>query len=251
MADEQVVVTPEPTAAPAVTMEAVVKPVETKPVETKDPKAVDKKGEAEEIRYEETGDPKLDVALAFFGRAGIDADHPALKAAIDGDFDLLEAYLEEKGVPGWQSHIKLAKESHAHFLEQRAEGEAKIVEAVTKTLEKVGYTNEQWGEAIAWARENADPGEIEELNAMMAKPLSAKAAVAYLTGLHSEATNVERAPAKVAVKEEASARSGKPVASNEPISRAQFAQQAEKLAKSYGPDYMSTPEYKQLRQRIR
>lgn len=239
-------------SAPAVTMD-VVKPVTPATTEPAVPAVKDeKKGkdDAPEIQYEPTGDPKLDVALSFFGRAGLDAEHPAIQAAVMGDFGLLEAYLEEKNVPGWQSHVKLAQESHAKFAEEKQKGEEAIVGAVSGALEKAGYSNEQWAEAIGWARENAEPDELAGLNEMLSKPFTAKVAVAYLTGLHRDASGVEYEPRKSGIKEEAGAR--QPAQQeNTPITRAQFAQQAEKLAKSFGPDYMSTKEYKALRARVR
>jgi len=249
MTDEVVDQGTQTTTAPAVTMD-VVKPA-TPPAAEPAPKDEKKGKEAEaEIVYEPTGDPKLDVALSFFGRAGLDAEHPAIVAATNGDFSLLEAYLEEKAVPGWQSHVKLAQESHAKFAEERVKGEEAIVGAVSGALEKAGYSNEQWGEAINWARENADPDELTGLNEMLSKPFTAKVAVAYLTGLHREASGVEYEPRKSGIKEEATARQPAQ-AETTPITRAQFAQQAEKMAKSFGPDYMSTKEYKALRARVR
>lgn len=235
---------------PAVSLD--IKPAVTTEPAKPEPKVDEKKGkgEPEEIVYEATGDAKLDVALAFFGRAGVDVEHPAMQAAIVGDFSLLEAYLEEKAVPGWQAHIKLAQEAHAKFAEDKTKAEQAIVGAVSGALEKAGYSNEQWADAIGWARENADPDELAGLNEMLSKPFTAKVAVAYLTGLHREASGVEYTPRAKGVKEEAAPRTPAP-ADNAPITRVQFAQQAEKMAKSYGPDYMSTKEYKALRARVR
>ncbi|MNP31748.1 hypothetical protein D3C76_1248860 [compost metagenome] len=85
---------------------------------------------------------------------------------------------------------------------------------------------------------------------MLSKPFTAKVAVAYLTGLHREASGVEYEPRAKGVKEEASTKSA-PATENTPITRAEFARGAEKLAKSFGPDYMSTKEYKALRARVR
>lgn len=248
MADEQGTVEVQQTVAstPAVTVD------KQEPAPAKGGKAEPEKVEsAEPIVYEPTGDAKLDVALNFFGRAGLDAEHPAIQAAVNGDFALLAAYLEEKNIPGWQSHIKLAEEAHEKFAEERQAGETKIVEAVTGALEKAGYSNEQWAEAIEWTRANAEPSELAEINEMLSKPFSAKIAVAYLTGLHREASGVEYAPAKGAVKEEAGAKAGRIVPETSPITRAQFAQEAEKLSKKYGGSaYMNSPEYAALRKRV-
>lgn len=247
MSDEVVQEGQEQTgAAPAVTIETKKPDAPAATTEKPAEKPADKKDDGEVIQYEPTGDAKLDVALAFFGKAGLDAEHPAIVAAVDGDFGLLAAYLEEKGVQGWQAHLALAKESHEKFKGEREAGEAKIVEAVTGALEKAGYTNEQWGEAIGWARENAEPEELAQLNDMLGKPFSAKIAVQYLTSLHREASGVEYAPAKGAIREDAGSRTSA-AADTSPITRVQFAQEAEKLAKKYGGSaYMNSPEYKAL-----
>jgi len=254
MSEEVEVQGGEQTAQPAVTIETK-KPDnpapknEGKPADKPDPAKAD---EPEVIQYESTGDPKLDVALAFFGRAGLDAEHPAIQAAVNGDFSLLAAVLEEKGVSGWQSHVALAKEAHEKFKGEREASEAKIVESVVGALEKAGYTNEQWGEAIGWARENAEPEELAALNQMLSTPFGAKAAVAYLTGLHREASGVEYAPQKSAVREDAGARPANASADTSPLSRAEFAREAEKLARKFGSnEYMSSPEYRALRARVK
>lgn len=237
-------------AAPAIKVEAKPTAETTPETPAKAPKG--KEDAPAEIQYEPTGDAKLDVALAFFGRAGLDADHPAIKAAVDGDFSLLAAALEEKGIAGWQSHLALAKESHEKFKADREASEGKIVEAVVGALEKAGYTNEQWGEAIGWARENAEPEELAALNQMLGTPFGAKAAVAYLTGLHREASGVEYAPQKQAVKDEAGSTSRSATADTTPLSRAEFAREAEKLAKKFGSnEYMTSPEYRALRARVK
>lgn len=256
MSEENVQVEGQQTAvtteAPAITVAAKAPEAEKpadKPAAKQEPA---KKEEGTEIQYEPTGDAKLDVALAFFGRAGLAADHPAIKAAVDGDFSLLSAELEAKGIAGWQSHIALAKESHEKFKAGREEAEGKIVTAVVGALEKAGYSNEQWGEAIGWARENAEPDELAALNQMLSTPFGAKAAVAYLTNLHRDASGVEYAPQKGAVKEDAGARQAAPANDQTPLTRAEFAREAEKLAKKFGSnEYMSSPEYKALRSRIR
>ena len=249
MAEE--VVTTEGTQPAPVTQPVV----QSTPAVTTEPDkgkpAPDKVEAGEPITYEATGDAKLDVALSFFGRAGLDAEHPAIQAAVTGDFSLLAAYLEEKNIPGWQSHVKLAEEAHAKYAEQNAAAETAIVDAVSGALEKAGYTNEQWGEAIGWARENADPHELAELNEMLSKPFSAKIAVGYLTGLHRDASGVEYTPQKGAVKEDAGVKSGRVAQETTKITRAEFAREAEKLSKAYGGGaYMNSPEYAALRKRV-
>lgn len=199
------------------------------------------------IEYEETGDPKLDLALGFFGRNGLGPDHAAVKAAVDGDFSLLEAYLDEKNVSGWKSYVALAKEAHGNAVRAATEADAAITGAVSKTLEQFGYTNEQWGEAIQWVRTES-PEDVPEINKLLASgPLGARAISAFILSNHREASGVEYTPQVKAVKDEAGTRSGPAQQEIKPISKSDFGREAEKLARSLGQDYMHSPEYKALR----
>ncbi|WYW03758.1 head scaffolding protein [Pseudomonas phage vB_PpuP-Mora-5] len=249
MTDEVVVQTaPEQAPAPAVTVE----PLAIKsPVPAPEPAADKGKGknEPEEIVYEQTGDAKLDLALGFFGRQGLDAEHPAIQAAANGDFSLLEAELASKDAKGWQQYVALAKESHGNHAKSVQEKEASITNAVAETLERHGYTNEQWGEAISWVRQEAAE-DVPEINRMLASgPLAAKAITAFILANHREASGVEYTPQAKGVKDEAGANAGAAAKSLEPMSKAEFSREAEKLARAFGPDYMSRPEYKQIRAR--
>lgn len=229
-------------------VEAEVK--ETKPQNTIDPKVtVPAKTEPEAIQYEETGDAKLDLALGFFGRQGLDPEHSAIKAAVDGDFSLLEAELAAKGAQGWQQYVALAKEAHANVTQQAKDADTAVTAAVASTLEQFGYSNEQWGEAIEWVRKEA-ADEVPEINRILASgPLGAKAITAYILQNHREASGTEYTPQLKGVKDEQGANGPAERAPVTPISKSDFAREAEKLSRSFGPDYMSTPEYKQLRQR--
>lgn len=207
----------------------------------------EKKTEPEAIEYAETGDPKLDLALGFFGKNGLSDEHPAIKAAVQGDFSLLEAELAAKGAQGWQQYVALAKEAHGNAVNAAKEADGKITDAVSKTLEQFGYTNEQWGEAINWVRQES-PDEVPEINKLLASgPLGARAITAFILSNHREASGVEYTPQNRAVKEEAGANAGGDRQVVKPITKSQFGIEAEKLARSLGPDYMSSKEYQQLR----
>lgn len=234
---------------PAVTVPAVETPTPAPATKVED-KPAPKKEEAGEIEYEETGDPKLDIALKFFGKHGLDAEHPAIKSAIDGDFTALEAYLAEKDAKGWEQHVALAKESHKAHGESVAAAEKAVTDAVSGQLEKAGVDNEHWGKVIAWAAENAEPEEREELNKTLASgPLGAKMVTAYLLGLYADANTVEQTPMRGAIREDQGARGTGQSDQDKPLTRAQFSQEAEKLYRAKGQGYMQTPEYAQLRKR--
>ena len=243
------------TTAPAVTVDAPAgaPATEVKPAPAPTPAEPAKPQEVadEAIQYEETGDPKLDLALGFFGRMGLDVEHPAITAAIGGDFSLLEATLASNPkAQGWQQYVALAKEAHGNAENAKQEAQQKVVGAVSSTLEKLGLSNDEWGTVIEWTRENADESEKAELNQLLGSPLGAKAVTAYLVGLYREASGTEFKPQAAAVKADAAAQPRQPV-STEPLSRVQFAQESEKLARKVGPAYMQSPEYKALVTRYR
>lgn len=226
-------------AKPATTIDEKAPVVPAKPDKGKEDEGA--------IEYEETGDPKLDLALGFFGRNGLGPDHAAIQAAVQGDFSLLEAYLDEKNVNGWKSYVALAKEAHGNATKAAQEADAKITGAVAKTLEQFGYTNEQWGEAIQWVRTES-PEDVPEINKLLASgPLGARAITAFILSNHREASGTEYQPQAKAVKEEAGAHTGARTEEVKPISKSQFGVEAEKLARSLGPDYMQSKEYQQLR----
>ncbi|WYW04341.1 head scaffolding protein [Pseudomonas phage vB_PpuP-Kurepalu-1] len=208
--------------------------------------------EVEAIQYEETGDPKLDLALGFFGRMGLDVEHPAIAAAVAGDFSLLEATLASNPkAQGWQQYVALAKEAHGNAEKVKQEGQQKVVDAVSSTLEKKGLTNDEWGTVIEWVRENGDEGEKAELNQLLATPLGAKAVTAYLIDLYREASGTEFKPQASAVKADAAALPKQAPANTAPISRVEFSRESEKLARKLGAGYMDSPEFKQLYNRYR
>lgn len=230
--------------APAVTV-----PVQEQKVPPQQENKEPPKQEEESYEYEPTGDAKLDVVLSFLAQHKLGADHPAVQAAVKGDFGLLKAELAQRGAQGYEAMLGLAQEVYEADQKALQEKEQSIVQAVSDTLARHGYSNEQWGETIAWAKEQATEDEVAELNKLLQSPLGAKAVTSYLIGLHREAAGVEFKPQQQAVKPDAGAETPSKPQSQAPISAMEFAREAEKLAKTYGPDYMSRPEYRQLRQR--
>lgn len=146
------------------------------------------------VEYEPTGDVGLDMALGFVGKAGIDANHPAMVAAGTGDFSLLRAVLSAKGAPGWEQYVALGEKA---FNANKTSGEAKA-KADRETVYKVAGGEEQWNAIRTWAGANATPEEKAEVNAQLnAGGASAKMAVAYLSGLYAKAGNVNEDGAEV------------------------------------------------------
>lgn len=183
----------EQTVAPAPEITPVlldVTPVTPIPAVTPAPPAPAEVGQGI-IEYEPTDDVGLNLALDFVGKAGIGPDHPAMKAAHDGDFSILKAVLAAKGTSGWEQAVALGELA---FERSQAENKAKA-EAVEKTVHKVAGGAQEWTNVQTWASANATPEEKTEINNLLnAGGLAAAAAAQYLVAQYSRASGVEVTP---------------------------------------------------------
>lgn len=159
------------------------------PAPAADPLTLDVSGDEGEKKgtftYRETGDKKLDMALAFVGKHGFGPDHPGIVAAQNGDFSILRAELSEKNVAGAEAYLQLAEASyevlHAKHEAQRAADKEALFKAVG------GEDN--WQAVTAWAKENATPDEQSEVNSMLAKGgVAMRIAAGFLASQYNAAT---------------------------------------------------------------
>ncbi len=140
--------------------------------------------EAPVAKFEPTGDVKMDIALAFFAKAGLKPEDEAVKLAQAGDFSLLKATLSAGAKAGWQEHVALAEASFTEATTKAKEVNDKTTAAVLGVFGGA----EQWAEVQSWARENADDDEAAAINAMFKSgPLQAKAAAVYLKTVYEAA----------------------------------------------------------------
>lgn len=147
--------------------------------------------EGDAYAYDPTGDAGLDMALTFIGNAGIGNDDPAILAAQEGDFSILEAKLASKNIPGWQQYIALGKAAFERATTKAAEADAGLKQLVY--TEAGGEA--AWADIQKWAAANATPEEKVEVNKMLnAGGFQAKQAVRYLSGAYDRAGNVVREP---------------------------------------------------------
>jgi len=156
-------------------------PVVADPAKVVEPPA----GEPEVVAYEPTGDVGLDMALEFVGRHGFHPDHPALQAAVKGDFSILSAKLAEKGAVGYERFVALAEKAYG---ENKTKAEAKASAELANVHKVVGGA-EQWTAISEWAKKEATPEEAKEFSAMLAAGgFQAKAAAKYLAEQYARAT---------------------------------------------------------------
>jgi hypothetical protein len=198
------------------------------------------------IEYVETGDPGLDLALAFVGNLGIDETHPAMASAINGDFKAIKEHLASLGdkAKGWEKHVALAEQSYKAAVAADNATNTAITNAVHET---VGGEAE-WAKIKAWASKEADPEEKVTINKMLTgSPTEARAAALMLQGLYDKASNVIREPANPTK----GSAGGPPVPTNTPLTRREAVLETNKLVQRFGSNGIEqNPEYRALWARV-
>jgi hypothetical protein len=196
------------------------------------------------VVYEPTGDVGLDMALEFVGKQGLAVDHPAMKAAQEGDFSILKATLAAKGTPGWEQFVALGEAAY----KRTQEAEAKSAAALTELVHTAAGGKEEWKAIQTWAAANATPAEKAEINALLNKGgLAAKGAVTYLTNAYNKAANVVREP-KDALDPNA-ARGAPPSGDNSPLSAAEYSRAVQQLNVKLAGRLEESKEYAALQRR--
>lgn len=233
-----------PVAAPAITPAPVVLPVaSTPPVAIPVIPAV---AETVEVQFDATGDPGLDVALGFMGKLGLSAEHPAMAAAINGDFGMLKATLATMGDKsrGWEQMVALGEDAFARQA-------AKATELATKTtaaVHSIAGGEAQWNAVQSWAKDNASPEEKAEINKLFDSGIfGARAAALLLTDKYRTATGTVVQPGN-ALRPGASTT---PTDSNARLSAPEYAAAVRVLHQKMGNAMDASPEYAALRARLR
>jgi len=199
------------------------------------------------VDWGKTGDSGLDMALGYIGKRGFGQGHPAVQAAMQGNFSLLRAELAGMGdkAQGYEAYVALAEKAYTDTIKQHEANEAEAVKAV---LEVVG-SPEQWGAIHAWAKANADDKESEEINAMLGgSPRQAKAAAVYLRDLYERAHGTSVQPDR-AVKPTAGGGGYSPGNGGPIMTAGEYSKAVNELHKKLGHRMEGSPEYEQLKQR--
>lgn len=196
----------------------------------------------EAVAYEPTGDVGLDMALDFIGKAGLDADHPAVKAATTGDFTILKATLAQKGVAGWEQFVALGEVAYQRAKEEETKAQAALVSLV----HDVAGGAKEWASVQKWAGDNATPEEKAQINALLNQGgLAAKGAVKYLVDAYNRASNVVTEP-KNGMSD--AARTA-PAGDSGALDPKAYAKEVQTLHAKLGGRLEGSPEYEKLRQR--
>ena len=195
------------------------------------------------IAYEPTNDPALDMTLEFIGNLGFGPEDPAMAAAMDGNFSLLEAKLAAMGdkAKGWEKFIALGKSAYESV---QAKSKAESEKTAAAIYNIVGG-EANWKAIKEWAGKNAEPEEQAVVNAAFkAGGMQAKAMAHYLATLYDGASGVNKT-GRAAVTD--AANSGSPTSTA--LSPRAYTQEVEKLRKSMGGRFEGSREYQQLQAR--
>ena len=218
-------------AAPVVTVAAV-------PTEPTTPAAE----ELVPVVYEKTGDVGLDYALNFVGNLGFGPEHPAVQAAMTGDFTLMQAQLATLGAKaaGYQDVVALAEQAYKNTVAKQQANEA----ALGQMAHQAAGGPERWAQVQAWASTNADPTEKQAINAALAAGgAQAKMALNYLVQCYNKSAGSTQEPAS-AVNPNASRASGN---GNAPLTAKAYAEAVQELSRQAGGrDIADNPAYKAL-----
>lgn len=229
-------------AAPAAAPAAPVAAAPAAPAPTPAPAIPEPKGDG---TLELTGDPGLDTALEFVNNAGIKANDPAIEAARNGDFTLLEAKLAALGskAQGYERMIALARQAYERHSEAVSDKNAEV----QKVVHQVMGGEAEWQAVQAWAGKEATPAEKEQINAAFAAGgIQARAAAQYLAEAYKRAGRPGYREPAGAVKPDAGA--GAATAAQPMTAKAYAAEVQKLLSTSKGRDITNSAAYQQLQQ---
>ena len=192
---------------------------------------------SEPFQYEPTGDAGLDYALDFIGKLGYSDAHPAVRAAITGDFSLIRAELSTRGVQGADAVVKLAEDAHARFAAKESE-QAQVLQSYAH---EAAGGEQNWDVVRAWASKEATPAEKADVNAALAKGgMVAKAMIRELVHLYKQSNTLPQDGKAV------SKTAGTPASNATPLTAQAYAQAVDELYRKLGPGATNSPEYAQL-----
>ena len=219
-----------PPATPPTTMQGVMVDPQAKTVEPKT-------DTSEPFQYEPTGDAGLDYALDFIGKLGYSDAHPAVRAAITGDFSLIRAELSTRGVQGADAVVKLAEDAHARFASKEAE-QAQVLQSYAH---EAAGGEQNWDVVRAWASKEATPAEKADVNSALAKGgMVAKAMIRELVHLYKQSNTLPQDGKAV------SKTAGTPASNATPLTAQAYAQAVDELYRKLGPGAANSQEYAQL-----
>lgn len=194
----------------------------------------------------EVDDPGLSLALEFVTGKGISLDDPAMQAARDGDFTLLEAKLAALGAKasGYEKFLGLAKQAY----ERHVAAVEKTNQEVQSIVHTVCGGEQGWQAVQTWAAQAATPQEKAQINeALAAGGVRARMAALYLKEAYGRAHAGGYKEPDRAISPDAGGGRGSDA---KPLTAREYAAEVERLYQAAGGrDITQSPAYRDLQNR--
>lgn len=216
--------------------------VEPKPASFESPKPPEKQDVPDGaviVEYAPTGDAGLDLALQFVGELGFGPERADMKAAMAGDFSLLEKSLKELGpvAKGFERSIAVAKDSYKRIIDGRKAKEEAVMSAITAAAGGV----EQWNAIHEWVAVEATDAQKADITAAFKAGAFAAGAMARQLAEMYKASGKSTVAPKSAVKETASS---VPDVTGGAMTAQQYKEEIRRLETKYGYRLQDTDEYR-------
>ncbi|MEJ1593527.1 hypothetical protein SMA75_20245 [Escherichia coli] len=201
--------------------------------------------------YAETGYAGLDAALKFMVDAGLNDDHPAIKAVEKNDFSLLEAYFATNPVAGWETMLKIGREGFERMLKDVGEKGAALERANKEAGVALFGDEATLNAALEYfpTIPGIEQGEIDAVQAMVrAGGVQAQAALLLIQDQFNAAQGVTRNPPESVAQRNAAYQSQ---GDHSPLSPRQFTEKCHELRRQLGDGFESSVQYRALAARVR
>lgn len=109
--------------------------------------------------YQKTDNPSINAALGIISRAGIDTKNPVVQQALNGDTASLVHVMRYLNVEDGEVAVQLLEQVHKTRQDQKAQEQAKAVEAIYTSV----GGKEQWDIMQEFAKATYSPEDLKEL----------------------------------------------------------------------------------------
>lgn len=109
--------------------------------------------------YQKTDNPSINAALGIISRAGIDTKNPVVQQALNGDTASLVHVMRYLNVEDGEVAVQLLEQVHKAQQDQKAQEQAKAVEAIYTSV----GGKEQWDAMQEYAKATYSPEDLKEL----------------------------------------------------------------------------------------
>lgn len=134
-------------------------PVAQEQVRQVDVKQLEQPKAQSQSTYQKTDNPSINAALGIISRAGIDTKNPVVQQALNGDTASLVHVMRYLNVEDGEVAVQLLEQVHKAQQDQKAQEQAKAVEAIYTSV----GGKEQWDAMQEYAKATYSPEDLKEL----------------------------------------------------------------------------------------